>query len=240
MYHKKIYLNIGNSFTVAGCFRKNSFVPLLRVPSKEVFLKKIPFLKEKNCGSVVIASVVPALEKAALKILKKRAFVLRNKNVPVLNLYENKNSVGVDRLLVSLGAYKKYGGPCIVVDFGTATTINVITKNREFKGGVICPGASLFSKYLFENTSKLPYVKIAPVKRAVGRNTKECIRAGIYIGYIEMISGLLRRVKKETAGKTKIVATGGWGKVFFSNIKEISSYEPFLVFYGMADASNEE
>jgi len=217
----------------AGYFKNKVFVPLKRVPAKASSFKNLQVLKEKNCGLVVISSVVPALLKTAVKILKQRALVIKNENVPVLNLYKNKKSVGIDRLLSAAGAAKKYGFPCLVVDFGTATTINVVGKKGEFKGGLICPGVSLFSKYLFDKTSELPYVKLTPVKKAVGRNTAACIKAGLFFGYVEMIRGLLRRVKAETGGGGKVIATGGWGKLFSPYIKEISNYDPYLVFYGM-------
>ena len=182
---------------------------------------------------IVVASVVPELLKAAVKKYKKRALVILNTNVPVINLYENKKTAGIDRLLISLGAVKKYGVPCLVIDFGTATTINLVSKKGEFKGGLICPGASLFSKYLFEKTSRLPYVPVDFAKKVVGRNTKDCIKAGVFYGYVEMINGLIRRVREETGETFKVIATGGWGKLFSPYIKEISVYEPYLIFYGM-------
>ena len=233
MYHKEIYLNIGNSFMAAGYFKKTGFVLLKRVPAKRSSFKRLPFLKEKNCGLVVVASVVPSLESAARKILKNRALVLKNISVPVVNLYKNKKTLGIDRLLGSLGGAIRYGSPCLVVDFGTAATLNLTGRRGEFRGGVICPGASLFSEYLFEKTSKLPYVSLVPAKKVIGRSTKECINAGVFYGYVEMISGLIRRMKAEANGKIKVVATGGWGKLFSPFIKEISEYDPYLVFYGM-------
>src|SRR3989339_169086 len=188
MYHKKVYLNIGNSFMVAGFFRKKVFVPLKRVPSGVSSFKKLSVLTEKNCGLIVVASVVPELLKAAVKKYKKRALVILNTNVPVINLYENKKTAGIDRLLISLGAVKKYGVPCLVIDFA---------------------------------------------KKVVGRNTKDCIKAGVFYGYVEMINGLIRRVREETGETFKVIATGGWGKLFSPYIKEISVYEPYLIFYGM-------
>jgi len=217
----------------AGYFKDGSFVLLKRLPVKIASFSKMAVLNEKNAGVIVIASVVPELERAAKKIFKKRVLVIKNRNVPLLNLYDYKDSVGVDRLLASLGAVKRYKVPCIVVDFGTATTINVIGKKGEFKGGLICPGASLFSSYLFEKTSLLPNVALEPVKRVIGRNTKDCIRAGVFHGYTAMISGLIRKVRTETGRNLKVIATGGWGKMLSPFIKEISVYDPYLVFYGM-------
>ncbi|MFH1073723.1 MAG: type III pantothenate kinase [Candidatus Firestonebacteria bacterium] len=233
MYHRKVYLNIGNSFMTAGYFTKGVFVPIKRVPSEISSFKKLTALNKKYCGLIIVASVVPKLEKAVKKIYKNRVLVMRNDNVPVVNCYKNKKTAGIDRLLISLGAARKYGAPCLVVDFGTATTINLVGKRGEFKGGLICPGASLFSKYLFENTSKLPYISLAPVKKTVGRSTKDCIKAGVFYGYVEMVRGLILRLRKETGGNIKVIAAGGWGKLFSPYIKEIAVYEPYLVFYGM-------
>lgn len=229
---KQIYINVGNSRISAGYFKGGKLFLLGSWPSLPAEVKKIK-INKNGCERIILASVVPGISRLLKKKYPGRVCEIKNKDVPVKNLYRDKESVGVDRLLACLGALKKYKRSCVVVDFGTATTLNLITKNGEFKGGIIAPGAGMFSDYLYEKTSKLPGVTLKPVKRAIGKSTDECIGAGIFFGNLEMVGGLIRRVKKEVKGKIFTAATGGWGSFFFRFIKEIDIYDPGLVFYGM-------
>ncbi len=232
-----IYMNIGNSTITAGYFRGENFVLAGRWPAEPAAVKEINF-NGAAVEKIVLASVVPEITGLLKRKYPGRVLEIKNKDVPVINLYKNKDRVGVDRLLTCLGAQKKYGRACLVVDFGTATTLNFISKRSEFKGGIIVPGAGLFAAYLFEKTSKLPKIPLKPVKKIIGQSTEECIASGLFFGNIEMIGGLVRMIKKTTRGGIFVVGTGGWGAVLVRHIKEINEYEPNLVFLGMKELKN--
>jgi type III pantothenate kinase len=127
--------------------------------------------------------------------------------IPIL--YENPKEVGADRIVNAVAALKKYGAPLIVVDFGTATTFDLITEKGEYGGGVIAPGIRISVDALFQHASKLPRVDFVRPEKVVGRNTVNSIQSGIVFGYVGLVDGIVDRMKKEAGIKAKVVATGG-------------------------------
>ncbi|MDE2290573.1 MAG: type III pantothenate kinase, partial [Elusimicrobia bacterium] len=127
--------------------------------------------------------------------------------------------VGADRVLNALAARELYGAPAVVVDFGTATTFDCLSRRGDYLGGAILPGPRLAAKALALHTAKLPEVDIAPTRRVIGRDTVECIQAGLYWGYVGMIEGLLRRTLRELkAPRAKVLLTGGLAPLFAAGI----------------------
>ena len=155
--------------------------------------------------------------------------------LPIVLDVEEPATVGADRLINTLAASRIYGTDTIVVDLGTATTYDCITAEGVFLGGIIAPGLRTSADTLIRRTSKLPATELVPPKRALGRRTEECIRAGVMLGTADMIDGLVRRLKKEwpTERTPKVVATGGLADIVAPLCEEIERVEPYLTLYGL-------
>ena len=148
-------------------------------------------------------------------------------------LYENPRDVGADRVAHAVAAYALYGGPVIVVDFGTATVFDAITGEGDYLGGAIAPGMNIAAEALFEHASKLPRIEVARPKQAIGRNTVESMQAGLFFGYVGLIQGLVARFKEELGGSAKVVGTGGLARPIAEDTKVIDVIDPNLVLTGL-------
>jgi type III pantothenate kinase len=163
---------------------------------------------------IIIASVVPPVE-SALRQMGSRYFgldplvVTGSTETGLSILYDNPREVGADRIVNSVAALAAYGGPCIVVDLGTAITFDAISANAEYLGGIICPGIGMSINGLFTKTARLPMVDFRDPGKLIGTNTVGSMHAGLYYGTIDMIDGILARMIKEMGPETKTVATGG-------------------------------
>lgn len=189
---------------------------------------------------VIISSVVPQLifsfTKFSAKYLNIEAMVIApgiKTGMPIR--YENPKEVGADRIVNSIAGREKYGAPIIVVDFGTATTFDVVNAKGEYLGGVICPGVKLSAATLHSKTAKLPDFEIEKVDKVVGKNTIHSLQSGIYYGYLSMIDGLIERIIEEEFGSQNVVvaATGGLGSIFSASSKYIEHYDPDLTLTGL-------
>ncbi len=148
-------------------------------------------------------------------------------------LYENPQEVGADRVVSSVAAFSKYGGPCIVLDFGTATTFDAISAKGEYLGGAIAPGVRISAEALYAKTAKLPQVEILKPDNVIGRTTVSSMQSGLFYGYVGLVSSLIERLRRELGGHALVVATGGFAKMIRSDIPEIDHYEPHLVLEGL-------
>jgi len=147
---------------------------------------------------------------------------------------KNKNEVGADRLINSIAGYKKFGGNLIIIDFGTATTFDVVGKNGEYLGGVISPGINLSLKALHDMTAKLPKITVKPQVNVIGKNTIEAMNSGVYFGYISLIEGLVAKIEKEHGEKTTRIMTGGLSEIFKDALANtINHHEPDLTLDGL-------
>lgn len=174
-------------------------------------LSEIDFRK---ISAVIIASVVPPLnftfQKMSENYFKRRAvFVDNTLDFGLKIKYNPPSDAGADRIVGAAAAVEKYGAPCIVADFGTATTFDAVNAKREYLGGVIAPGITIFSDALFRRAVKLPRVEIKKPEKIIGDSTVGSIQSGLYYGYAGLVDGILRRMIEELGGQTKIVATGG-------------------------------
>jgi len=148
-------------------------------------------------------------------------------------LYENPKDVGADRIVNGIAAFDKYHDTCIVVDFGTATTIDLISAKGEYVGGAIAPGLSISLEALVQRASKLPRIEIVKPKEVVGRNTVSSIQAGIFYGYVGLVDGLVKRIQKEQNVQAKVVATGGLAPLVAAECASIQEVDEFLTLDGL-------
>jgi type III pantothenate kinase len=146
---------------------------------------------------------------------------------------ENPKEMGADRLVNDVAAIDEYEGALIVIDFGTATTLDYISENSEFKGGIIMPGIQLSADALFEHCAKLPRVEILTPSKVVGRDTVSNIRSGLTYGYADMVDGLVRRISEETNSKPTVIATGGLAPIIAQSTRSIDIVDPLLTMKGL-------
>jgi type III pantothenate kinase len=229
---KILAVNIGNSRISAGLFLGGKLLEKRSFPVGSI-LPKAGILRNKKAELAIICSVVPKTTTRVRKLLGIKCVELKTSDIPMKSLYRDKKALGIDRLFGAFFAKLKYGAPVITIDFGTATTFNVVNSRGEFSGGMILPGIKLWAEYLYGRTAKLPLVKLKNPGRIIGRDTRECINSGIFNGNIQMVKGLINIIKKETGKNTKVVATGGFAVEISKHIKEIDRVDEHLVLYGM-------
>ena len=197
------------------------------------FLHKIfkKFLRNKILyKKALFSSVVPKHEKLLKKFfLKSYKIKLKEikdkgiKKIVKINI-KNKSQVGSDRIANAVGVYKKYKFNSIVLDFGTATTFDVVTKEGVYNGGVIAPGVNLSINSLSNKADKIPIFTLKQQKKVIGKNTLEALRSGFYWGYVGLINNIILKIEKETNKKYKIIFTGGFAKLFKTSIAK-----PFVI-----------
>ena len=195
-------------------------------------------LESKGIHGIVISSVVPPLD-PVLRQVCERYFNLRplyiepgiKTGMPVH--YDNPAEVGADRIVNGVAAFAKYGGPCVVVDFGTATTFDCVSPKGEYLGGVICPGIGISADALFERTARLPRVEIRKPARVIGSNTVGSLQSGLYYGYLGLVDGILELLLAEMGHQTHVIATGGLGSMIGTGSKYIKHVDDFLTLEGL-------
>lgn len=194
------------------------------------------FLKEVD--GVIVSSVVPEMTSALVHmsrdILKQEPLVVdsdTDTGVPIL--YDDPRQVGADRLVNAVAAIAKYGTPCIVVDFGTATTLDAISRAGEYLGGTIMPGIEISADALFRAAARLSRVDIAAPPSPVGRNTVESIQAGIIYGTAGQVDRLVELFKEELGPDSKVVATGGLAESVVDECRTIENWDPLLTLDGL-------
>ena len=205
---KIIYFN-SNDITSLNSLKKN--------------LKKI--IKKKSIYKVsLFSSVVPKYQLILKKFLK-RVYKIKLREIKEKSInkiikinIKNKKQVGSDRIANAVGAYKKHKVNCIVLDFGTATTFDVVTKSGVYNGGVIAPGVNLSIKSLSNSADQIPAFSIKKQKKVIGKNTIEALYSGFYWGYSGLINNIISKIEKETKKKYKIVFTGGYANLFKTSI----------------------
>jgi type III pantothenate kinase len=147
--------------------------------------------------------------------------------------YENPREVGADRVVNAVAALEKYGGPLIIVDFGTATTFCVVSENYEYLGGAIAPGIGISLEALFQRTAKLPRVELEKPKSVIGKNTVVSIQSGALYGFVGQVDGIIRRIKEELPWEFKIIATGGIADLIYRESEYIQMVDHFLTLEGL-------
>lgn len=195
-------------------------------------------LKAEGIQGIVISSVVPPLD-PVLRQVCERYFNLRplfigpgvKTGMPVH--YDNPAEVGADRIVNAVAAFDKYGGPCVIVDFGTATTFDCVSVKGEYLGGVISPGIGISADALFERTARLPRVEICKPPRVIGTNTVGSLQSGLYYGYIGLMDGILELLLAELGADCRVIATGGLGPMIGTGSKFIKTVDESLTLEGL-------
>ncbi len=244
-----IIIDAGNTNIVFGIYSKKKLIKIFRINTdkKNIINKKIliNFLKSKknifnklDNKYCVLCSVVPSLNLIIKNYFIKNKFkfnIVTAKDIPInAKIRYNLNQIGSDRVANYIYVLNKKIKNCIIIDFGTATTFDVI-KNSEYYGGLIFPGINLSMNTLIKNTELLKVTKISKSKKIVNRNTSASIKSGFYFGYLHALNGILKQIKKENNFKPKILITGGLGKIFKDKILFNPLYEENLTLEGIRE-----
>jgi type III pantothenate kinase len=196
-------------------------------------------LKFSDIHAAIIATVVPAalfdLRQLCRRYLNVEPLVIKDPAVDLglRILTDRPESVGADRLVNAVAAHAQFPGPLIVVDFGTATTFDVVNADGDYEGGVISPGINLSAEALHKAAAMLPRVAVARTQAVIGKDTVPAMQSGLYWGYISLIEGIVARITTEYGKPMTVIATGGLGKVFYRQTPAIDHYDPDLTIRGL-------
>jgi len=250
-------IDIGNTNIVIGIFKDNQIIYKWRIITDlkksiddyAIDIVELCLNNKVDCLTIngsIIASVVPILTARLHEAVKKIISPTLVKNILVigddktkLNIdikIKNKNEVGHDRLINSIAGFKKFGGDLIIIDFGTATTFDVVGSSGEYLGGVIAPGINLSLKALHDMTSQLPKITVKYQKSVIGKSTVEAMNSGVYHGYIALVEGLTKKIDNELNIKTQKIITGGLSELFKEALVGggiVDFYQPDLTLEGL-------
>jgi type III pantothenate kinase len=242
-------IDVGNTNTVLGVFEAAELRVHWRLTTRReqtadeygILVRNLfatSGLDPASIDAVALASVVPPLTPVLVALARQylghEPLVVGpgvKTGMPIL--YEPPGDVGADRIVNGVAAFAAYGGPVIVVDFGTATTFDVVTKRGEYAGGVICPGIGISADALFQRAARLPRVDLRHPGRIIGRSTVHSMQSGLYFGYAAMCEGLLARIRAEIEEPARVVATGGLAETLAAEIPSIEAVDPVLTLTGL-------
>lgn len=242
-------VDIGNTNIVFGLFKEGQLQMHWRIRTErnrttdEYWVLVQEFIRLNSADpeiidalivSCVVPPLVPVFEELSRKFFDTEALVVGpgiKTGIPIL--YKNPLEVGADRIVNAVAGFEKYGGPLILVDFGTATTFDAVSARGEYLGGAIAPGIRISLEALFRNTAKLSPVDLAVPERVIGRSTMESIQSGTVYGFVGMIDSIVERMQKELGAPAKVVGTGGLIRVIGEQVKSIQTVDDFLTLDGL-------
>jgi type III pantothenate kinase len=242
-------IDVGNTHTVIGAYRGPDLVGHWRISTDagktgdELALYYQGFLMLKGLAfpqfeAVIISSVVPSATMALEEMAKgywdfQPLIVGHNVDPGIKVLMDNPSEVGPDRLVNAVAAFERYGGPCIVVDFGTATTFDAVSDEGEYLGGAIAPGIEISSQALFIAAARLTRVELHRPPGVIGKNTVWGLQSGIVFGFAGQVDRLVEMMCAELGGKAVVVATGGLAEVVLPECRRIQVHDPLLTLHGL-------
>lgn len=245
-----LVIDVGNTNIKYGVWKDDNMLASFRVSSRIsrtadeygsvlVNLLGDSGIKKTDVDGIIVSSVIPTLNYTichmceyffGISPLMVGPGIKTGLNIKV----ENPKEVGADRIVNSVAAYKKHGGPVIVIDFGTATTFNVIDGSGAFIGGVIAPGIKTSLSGLVSSTAQLPMIELVPPKKVVAKNTETNMQAGIIFGFAGLVDNIVGKIKKELGDENvKVIATGGLGEIIAKETKSISVVDRTLTLFGL-------
>jgi type III pantothenate kinase len=243
-------VNVGNTNTVLGVFRGADLAQQWRTSTEPErtadelavlfagLLEQVGLSFSNQITGVVLSSVVPT-STSALREMVNRYFnfppvVVEPGTKTGLSIAtDNPRELGADRVVNALAAYSRYGGPCIVIDFGTATTYDVVSERGEFLGGAIAPGIQTKNASLSRETARLPQVELGPPRSVMGKNTVEAIQSALIFGSAAEADGMIERLRKEVGGSATVVATGGMAPLVVPHCQFVDEHDPWLTLEGL-------
>ncbi|MEX2204388.1 MAG: type III pantothenate kinase [Actinomycetota bacterium] len=243
-------VNVGNTNTVLGVFRGAELEHQWRTSTETErtadelavlfggLLEQADLSFSNQITGVVISSVVPT-STGALRDMVERYFNFppvivepgTKTGMPILT--DNPRELGADRVVNALAAYDRYGGPCIVIDFGTATTYDAVSERGEFLGGAIAPGLQTKNASLSRETARLPQVELQAPRTAIGKNTVDAIQSALIFGSAAEADGMIERMRKEFGGDATVVATGGLAPLIIPHCQFVDEHDPWLTLEGL-------
>ncbi|GAB4284973.1 MAG: type III pantothenate kinase [Coriobacteriia bacterium] len=243
-------VDVGNTQTVLGLFDGDTLEGHWRISTETMLtadelrvqiggLLALDGRRWADVERLVIASVVPALTLAYEEVAERATALPPMVIGPGIKTgiairYDNPHEVGADRIVNAVAAFEAYGGPAIVVDFGTATTLDVIAEDGAYLGGAIAPGVETSAEALFRRAARLASVDLEPPDRVIGRNTRESVQAGLLLGEAVMVDGLVRRAWGELGGPCEVVATGGLAERMAELCETIGHVDADLTLRGLS------
>lgn len=242
-------IDVGNTNIVFGVYDEKNIVDYWRINSDHnktadeygiLFREAIKFVSSgiKSIDNVIISSVVPLLSTVIKRMVKRYfkldpVFVDENIKTGLTICYDNPKDVGADRIVNAVAAYSIYGGPVIIVDFGTATTFCAVNSKSEYLGGIIVPGILISLEALSHRAAKLPSVTLEAPERVIGRSTITSMQSGIVYGYAGLVDELVERMKQEMDGEPSVIATGGLAEMIAAQTRNIKEINPMLTLEGL-------
>jgi type III pantothenate kinase len=242
-------VDIGNTITTLGVFEDDKLkatwhtATVIHRTADEQAILLLNLLRNQGLDTgdikeVALCSVVPPLTPVYGEMFQRHfnispLVVAAGIKTGVRICMDNPKEVGADRIVDAAAAHYLYGGPIIIVDLGTATTFDTVSKKGEYLGGAIAPGILTAAEAMFQQAAMLPHVELARPSRVIGTNTIDAMKSGIVFGYVALVEGMVARIQRELGTKTKVIATGGYAELIAGETKVIDEVNPNLTLIGL-------
>lgn len=244
-----LVIDVGNTNIVLGVYKDTELLDHWRIATDRqrttdeygVLIRELFYLNDLRADDInaiiissVVPPVVPTLERMCQRYFGLSPLLIGPGVKTGMDIrYDNPREVGADRIVNAVAAYEKYGGPVIIVDFGTATTFCAVDAKGVYLGGSICPGIGISTEALVQRTAKLPRIELKRTDSVICRNTIESMQAGVFYGFVGQVEGIVSRMRRELDMSARVVATGGLAVVIAPATKAIDVVEPMLTLEGL-------